>query len=219
MAQLQREIATVAQEKAFQPIVAQSWVQLYDRLCNVSDNRVHWNRFYRWARECRVPHQDIASVTQFLCDVGVLVHFGSRTRVPSDASLVASSPGAASGIASSTSSSMTSTSNAAETIIWSLENLVVLKPQWLADVMRRLVTVSCRWVKNGIVAANDIPHLFKDIALQEQVALLELCEKFNVAIRMGASGDILVCVCVCTRHRHHCIAHMFYGSGAVAIGQ
>jgi len=250
MTKLQRDIADLAQQKTFQPIVAQSWVQLYDRVCNRDDNRVHWSEFYRWAIECGVRPAEVPAATQFLCDIGVLVHFGKREPVDLESAATTTST-AATGTTTSTNTTTSSSSVASQQVsstpvlhsttpsatltpattsssatpsvapnststssrsqrhrsrsaiittvskqqkldaTWSLENLVVLKPQWLADAMRRLVTVSSRWVKDGVVLSNDIPHLFRDAAADEQHALLELCERFHVAIPMP-TGDILV---------------------------
>ena len=111
MTKLQRDIADLAQQKTFQPIVAQSWVQLYDRVCNRDDNRVHWSEFYRWAIECGVRPAEVPAATQFLCDIGVLVHFGKREPVDLESAATTTSTAAT----GTTTSTNTTTSSSAMT--------------------------------------------------------------------------------------------------------
>eukprot|EP01094_Clydonella_sp_ATCC50884_P024260 TRINITY_DN6032_c0_g1_i1.p1 TRINITY_DN6032_c0_g1~~TRINITY_DN6032_c0_g1_i1.p1 ORF type:complete len:1495 (+),score=611.24 TRINITY_DN6032_c0_g1_i1:260-4486(+) len=67
-----------------------------------------------------------------------------------------------------------------------LRDLVVLSPQWLADVMSSLITFRHAWAKDGRLHSKDLHHVFMkhDEALQQQ--LLALLERFSIIFPMRA---------------------------------
>jgi hypothetical protein len=40
--------------------------------------------------------------------------------------------------------------------------MVILNPQWLANVMATIITFSHKWVKNGVLLHSDLAQLWKD---------------------------------------------------------
>ncbi|EFA77775.1 leucine-rich repeat-containing protein [Heterostelium album PN500] len=72
----------------------------------------------------------------------------------------------------------------------SLKNLVVLDPQWLADVMSSLITFSHNWIKRGILVHNDLFQVWGgryDASLWP--TLLKILEKFEVAYELPGKSD------------------------------
>eukprot|EP01133_Synstelium_polycarpum_P015754 gene15754-18720_t len=67
----------------------------------------------------------------------------------------------------------------------SLKNLVVLDPQWLADIMSSLITFSHNWIKRGILVHSELVSIWGgryDPSLWP--VLLKILEKFEVAYEL-----------------------------------
>lgn len=100
-----------------------------------------WGEYLSWASACSVPKENIEAITQFLHDVGALIHFENTAR---------------------------------------LKDIVILDPQWLADVFASLVTFKHLWVKNGILNKKDLPQVWKNYPRALYDRLLLLLTKFGV---------------------------------------
>jgi len=62
-----------------------------------------------------------------------------------------------------------------------LNKLVILKPQWLANLMATVITFSHSFVKNGILQHSDLKHIWVDYPADMHPTLLGLLSKFEVA--------------------------------------
>lgn len=70
-----------------------------------------------------------------------------------------------------------------------LNEIVILDPQWLAEVMATLVTFKANFVKHGILRKQDLPQIWKKYNPQLYQTLLNLLLKFGVAYpALGAIG-------------------------------
>ncbi|GAM17642.1 hypothetical protein SAMD00019534_008170 [Acytostelium subglobosum LB1] len=73
----------------------------------------------------------------------------------------------------------------------SLKHLVVLDPQWLADVMSSLITFSHNWIKKGILVHNELTSIWGgryDPSLWP--VLLKILEKFEVAYELPGRVEV-----------------------------
>lgn len=66
-----------------------------------------------------------------------------------------------------------------------LRDIVILDPQWLADVFASLITFNHHWIKDGILHTRDLPQVWKHYPAQLYPKLLMLLTKFGVASRLG----------------------------------
>jgi len=77
-----------------------------------------------------------------------------------------------------------------------LSDLVVLQPQWLADLMASLITFSHSWIRCGILEMHLLPLVFANYTESVLDTLLALLEKFQIVFRMKDSalgiGRVLV---------------------------
>jgi hypothetical protein len=67
-----------------------------------------------------------------------------------------------------------------------LRELVVIDPQFLADVMSGVVTFNHRLVKSGILQHSDLPQIWQKFPVEVHPSLLELLETFEIAYVVGA---------------------------------
>jgi len=64
------------------------------------------------------------------------------------------------------------------------EDLVVLNPQWLADVMASMITFHHTWVKDGVLPINNISNVFSKFDPAMHNSLLQLLENFSIVYRI-----------------------------------
>jgi hypothetical protein len=67
-----------------------------------------------------------------------------------------------------------------------LHELVVLNPQWLADLMSSLLTFRHQWAKNGILRRKHLPHVFEKYKPEMFKSLLALLERFSILYPLRA---------------------------------
>eukprot|EP01101_Sappina_pedata_P003071 TRINITY_DN13289_c0_g1_i2.p1 TRINITY_DN13289_c0_g1~~TRINITY_DN13289_c0_g1_i2.p1 ORF type:complete len:597 (+),score=147.61 TRINITY_DN13289_c0_g1_i2:33-1823(+) len=67
------------------------------------------------------------------------------------------------------------------------QDIIVLDPQWLANIMRDLVSFNHNFIKEGILLHSDIPHIWKDYGDSREL-LLPLMEKFEIVYEMRDEG-------------------------------
>eukprot|EP01114_Cavostelium_apophysatum_P023321 TRINITY_DN8743_c0_g1_i4.p1 TRINITY_DN8743_c0_g1~~TRINITY_DN8743_c0_g1_i4.p1 ORF type:complete len:2119 (-),score=526.12 TRINITY_DN8743_c0_g1_i4:35-6391(-) len=67
-----------------------------------------------------------------------------------------------------------------------LENLVIIDPQWMTRLMATLVTTKPNFVKNGILLSSDLAQIWKSAEFPEshRQALLSLLERFEIAFSL-----------------------------------
>ena len=73
-----------------------------------------------------------------------------------------------------------------------LNNLVILNPQWLADVMASLITFNHTWAKDGVLSVSKIPQIFKKFPTDLHESLLILLEKFGIINRLSPQSCSLI---------------------------
>ena len=73
-----------------------------------------------------------------------------------------------------------------------LNDLVILNPQFLANLMSTLITFRHSWVKEGKLAISDLPQVLSrfDAALAD--SLLALLERFQIIHKVKGSKDYMV---------------------------
>ena len=64
------------------------------------------------------------------------------------------------------------------------KNIVILKPQWLADVMSTLISFNHTWIRNGFLRLSDVPHVFNGYEESVHESLLEMLENFSIIYRI-----------------------------------
>ena len=138
------------------PLLPESWVHFYEYLNSYRKklDHVSWAVYTSWARRCGVKMEDIGKCTEFLADVGSVIHFNDPHG--------------------------------------RLNDLVILNPQFLADLMATLITFRHSWVKEGKLAIADLPQVLVrfDAALAE--TLLALLVRFNIIHKIKGSTDYMV---------------------------
>ena len=61
-----------------------------------------------------------------------------------------------------------------------LRDIVILDPQWLANIMASLVTFNHHWIKDGILNTIDLEHIWKQYPKSLYSKLIMLLSKFQV---------------------------------------
>jgi len=120
--------------------VSVGWLNLHNLLRSRKEDYIDWKTYSKWASQCRIPSSQLELVTQFLAEMGSMIHFPDPF----------------------------------------LRDLVVLNPQWLADLMSSLLTFRHQWAKNGILRRKDIPHVFEGYKSDICASLLALLERFSI---------------------------------------
>ena len=62
-----------------------------------------------------------------------------------------------------------------------LRDIVILDPQWLANIFASLITFNHQWIKDGILKTSDLPQIWKQYPKQLYSKLMMLLKKFGVA--------------------------------------
>ena len=63
-------------------------------------------------------------------------------------------------------------------------NIVILNPQWLSDVMSSLITFKHSWVKDGMLPLSAVPQVFKKYPQFMHSSLIFLLERFQIVHRL-----------------------------------
>lgn len=84
----------------------------------------------------------------------------------------------------------------------SFRDLVVLDPQFLADVMSGVVTFAHSLVKNGVLMHKDLAQVWSKFPVELHQSLLELLENFEIAHRLQkASPPASLIPCLLSEER------------------
>ena len=70
-----------------------------------------------------------------------------------------------------------------------LNEIVILNPQWLADIMACFVSFQNSWHKQGMIKRKDVPHILKPYPHHLHDLFLILLEKFNIIKRLNHTND------------------------------
>lgn len=76
-----------------------------------------------------------------------------------------------------------------------VDDLVVLNPQWLADVMSSLISFHHAWVKDGVLPVSAVSNVFGKFPPEMHDSLLTLLENFSIVYRIrsplhtGSAGE------------------------------
>ena len=149
-------------------LVPSSWIVLHDYVQSESassrNDYVSLEEFTNWAIMSGVPQDEVSRCIDFLCNVGLIMHFddAGKSDFGSDGSV---------------------------------RDLVILHPQWLADVMACMVTFRHRWVKHGLLRAGDVQCVFEAYPREMHNKLLGLLQAFNIVYRLppdGIHGDAVL---------------------------
>jgi len=71
-----------------------------------------------------------------------------------------------------------------------LKDIVILDPQFLANVMANLISFRNSWVKDGVFEERNLPHAFKQYSADIQPHLLSLLRRFDVLLPLSASTAV-----------------------------
>ncbi|KAH3761279.1 Protein NLRC3 [Pelomyxa schiedti] len=181
--------------------VSEKWITLYrqltqpDRKSTFELNGIpitSWTRFAECATQCgiglgsspevrsgsQVDMLEIRMCADFLYDSGAIIYFRSSFGVDPDRSSILCS------------------SSSVALLPKNLEDLVILKPEWLSTVMKSVVSISGneRWVNNGCLSPINIPKIFSEFPSALQETLLELFQRFEIAHRRSDSSYLIPCL-------------------------
>jgi len=171
--QLKEKLVEVASQDWFRPRVAQSWVGLHDHIRvqreHMQLEKVEWKTYCQWASESGVPDSEVMTCTSFLTNVGSIIFYTEAGGTADSAS--APEP--------------------------AVDDLVVLNPQWLADLMACLITFRHSWIKDGKLRITDLSsHIFAakyPTSIHEQlVALLERFAVIYITSSLDLAGYVIV---------------------------
>jgi TPR repeat protein/serine/threonine protein kinase/GTPase SAR1 family protein len=70
--------------------------------------------------------------------------------------------------------------------------LLILDPQWLANAFSALISFSCRWVKDGVVSASKLDHVWKGLGKGEAEEMMRLLERFELAFPKRLEGQWII---------------------------
>ena len=73
-----------------------------------------------------------------------------------------------------------------------LRDIVILNPQFLADIMAQVITFRHHWVKKGKLNAEDIPQIFLKYEAHMVEPILSLLMRFQIIYKIKETGDFLV---------------------------
>lgn len=156
-------------DKTFSSFVPESYINLESRLVQMVGSGVdyvEWSHYFDICRSCNIKQEDVEFVTRFMHDAGVLIHFEGLQP---------------------------------KSVFWEgnqrarqAGGIVILNPQWLANVMASIVTFSHTWVKNGILLHSDLAQVWKDkYAPDLWNLLLSLLEEFEVLYPIQGHGAVV----------------------------
>eukprot|EP00026_Physarum_polycephalum_P000501 Phypoly_transcript_00502.p1 GENE.Phypoly_transcript_00502~~Phypoly_transcript_00502.p1 ORF type:complete len:1390 (-),score=279.22 Phypoly_transcript_00502:293-4462(-) len=145
-------------DKTFSSFVPESYINLESRLVQLVStgvDYVEWASYFEICRSCNIKAEDVEFVTRFMHDAGVLIHFEGLQP---------------------------------KSVFWESNQktrqaggVVILNPQWLANVMASIITFSHKWVKHGILLHSDLAQIWKEKYHPDLWnLLLSLLEEFEV---------------------------------------
>ena len=74
---------------------------------------------------------------------------------------------------------------------------VIVRPSWLVDMFKTVVTMRHNYVKDGIISMEALQRCWKEYDLSMHDLLLEALEKFDVVCRLsGRGGDKVIVPCL-----------------------
>ena len=74
---------------------------------------------------------------------------------------------------------------------------VIVRPSWLVDMFKTVVTMRHNYVKDGIISIESLRKCWKEYDLSMHDLLLEALEKFDVVCRLsGRGGDKVIVPCL-----------------------
>jgi Leucine-rich repeat (LRR) protein len=127
---------------------------------------------------------DVRTALTFFNDVGVVTTY--FTTAPRSSSTLSTSSSSTPNKSSPPAGS-SSTSNSARSLdskYSALNDLVILNPQWLADLLATIITLKHNCARDGILHEKDLPLLWKDYPPTMWESLLGLLERFEVVYRL-----------------------------------
>lgn len=122
--------------------------------------------------------EDSMAALQFLADVGVVFYFKSDAQSGSSLPLSFST----------TSSKVVASSGPAQ----GLENIVVLDPQWIADLLSTVISLKHNYIREGVLDESVLPHLWKLYPRELHADLLSLLKRFEIVLPMALPGKFMV---------------------------
>ena len=114
---------------------------------------------------------------QFLADVGVVFYFKADSQ-----------PGSSLPTSFNSASSKPLTSGSAQ----GLENIVILDPQWIADLLSTVISLKHNYIKEGVLDESVLPHLWKTYPRELHADLLALLKRFEIVLPMAVTGKFMV---------------------------
>ncbi|MCR9066835.1 MAG: ADP-ribosylation factor-like protein, partial [Cytophagales bacterium] len=85
--ELKQRIVALANQSWFQSRISESWGRLHDMISikrESGTDKVSWNVYYEWTQECGVPESEIQVCTDFLKDIGCVIHFDDKKTTSAD---------------------------------------------------------------------------------------------------------------------------------------
>ncbi|KAH3762063.1 leucinerich repeat kinase [Pelomyxa schiedti] len=158
---------------------------------------------------------EVQMCADFLADAGAIIHFHSRDTKGSPEADISSgkeSPRKALKSTGELFTELMSCASATEGMVSEavqemvsgkavstaskLEELVILKPEWLSTVMKSVISISGneRWVRGGCLPAASIPKIFKEFPSSIRSTLLELFQSFEIAHKRFDGSFLVPCL-------------------------
>lgn len=122
--------------------------------------------------------EDSMAALNFLADVGVVFYFKSD----------ASGTSLLSNISTQGSKSIATKSGPAK----GLNNVVILDPQWIADLLSTVISLKHNYIKEGVLDELVLPHLWKSYPRELHADLLQLLKRFEIVLPMATPGKFMV---------------------------
>lgn len=152
-----------------------------DSLVQASHERqtVSLEEWHAMAERCFFKSkEDSMAALGFLSDVGVVFYFKSDSQ-----------PGnsLASSLATNQQKQLSSSSP-----VQGLENVVILDPQWIADLLSTVISLKHNYIKEGVLDESVLPHLWKLYPRDLHADLLSLLKRFEIVLPMATAGKFMV---------------------------
>ena len=137
------QIVETVKKEQFSPILAEPWIKLHEYIKTASKvDHITWDEYKSWAKICELDEDQLLLATEFLSDIGTLIHFNDPRG--------------------------------------NLKDLVILNPQWLADVMSCLITTKHTFAKDGLLPKDSIRQIFRSYPIKQHDQLIVLLENFSI---------------------------------------
>ncbi|KAH3743046.1 Protein tyrosine and serine/threonine kinase [Pelomyxa schiedti] len=193
-------------------VVPRKWSKLSKVLSRHNEEVITWNRFCEIASSIgigvsRDQEENFAEhrmCADFLADSGILIHFLSAkdTDLCGPAQTIDEFELLASSVSKNTGSSLSSiihVKKSKKLILGnaSLFELVVLKPQWLSEVMKSVISISGRtgWIKSGHLEYRNLSRaLGEHFPDNLHEALLDLLRLFDVVYPVNKNELLVSCM-------------------------